>query len=153
MNQIIEIIRRRKDIRNLLRFVLFCFVGLCAFLIDWGFFNLFYAIGFGFVLSMTLGVAISMIFNFSVNRNITFSARGHSIRKQILRWLSVYFIAFLARISIGKIILISLGETSLTVQIAYFVGIAIAIPIDFFGSLLWAFKKKKKISSSETLYL
>jgi putative flippase GtrA len=130
-----------KDVKHFLRFGFFCFVGLCAFLIDWGFFNLFYSLGLSFVVAMTFSVALSMLFNFSVNRNVTFSGKGSSIRRQISKWLFVYFIAFLARIFVGNVVLILLGENLLTVQIAYFMGILVAIPIDYFGSLLWVFRK------------
>jgi putative flippase GtrA len=130
-----------KSVKHFLRFGFFCFVGFCSFLIDWGFFNLFYSFGLSFILAITFSVILSMLFNFSVNRNITFSGRGRGVKRQIFRWLLVYFFAFLARVFVGKIILILLGETLLTAQIAYFMGILIAIPIDYFGSLLWAFRK------------
>jgi len=125
------------------KFFIFCFVGFCAFLIDWSFFNLFYKIGVGFVSSRFCSAIISMIFNFNINKNITFKAKGHSVKKQIIRWLIVYSIAILINISVGKIVLNMLGENLLNVNIAYFAGIAIAIPISFLGSLLWVFKKKE----------
>jgi len=127
------------------KFIIFCMVGFGAFLIDWSFFNLFYWLGLGFVISVTLGTGISMIFNFSINRNFTFGARGFMISRQILRWLSVYFFAFLSRVAFGKLILTIVPETALTANLAYLAGIAIAIPIDFLGSLLWAFKKEDKL--------
>jgi len=125
------------------RFNFFCIIGLTAFLIDWGFFNLFYKITSWFIFSMTLGTIISMIFNFNINRNITFKARGHCIKKQIIRWLIVYIIAFLTRVFSGKLILFLIGESILTANIAFLTGVIIAIPISFFGSLFWAFKKTK----------
>lgn len=123
------------------RFLFFCFVGVSAFAIDWSFFNLFYKFGVTFVIANTMSWIISMIFNFSVNRNITFSARGYSLKNQIVKWLSVYGIAFLIRINLARLVLGFLGETSLNANIAFFSGILISIPIAFFGSLFWAFKK------------
>jgi len=125
------------------KFIIFCMVGIVALLIDWSIFNLFYFIGINYSFSLGLGVLTSMIFNFSMNRNYTFNARGYSIRVQIVKWLSVYGIAFLARLAVGNGILFLFGETILNVQIAFFAGIFIAVPIDFLGSLFFAFRKKK----------
>lgn len=127
------------------RFMVFSIIGFAAFLIDWLFFNIFYSITSWFILSMTLATAISMIFNFIVNRNLTFKARGHSIKKQMPRWILIYILAFLARVISGKIILNLLGENTLTANIAFLVGISLAIPISFLGSLLWAFKKEDEL--------
>jgi len=124
------------------KFIVFCIVGFLAFLIDYTVFNIFYHLGFDFIVALTIAVIIAMTFNFTVNRNFTFNARGTSVTKQVMKWLSVYFIAFLARIVVGKVTLGILGETPLTVQVAYFAGIAVIIPIDFLGSYLWAFRKK-----------
>lgn len=126
---------------NFRKFIVFGFVGVGAFIIDWVSFNLFYRISSWFILSLSLGWIISMIFNFTINRNITFSARSFSIRKQAFRWLIVYFIAFLARAGLGKSILFLIGESPLNANIAFLAGIFVSIPISFLGSLLWAFKK------------
>ena len=81
-----------------------------------------------------------MIFNFTINRNFTFSARQKSLKKQIPKWLIVHLVAFLARGGVSKLVLIVLGESLLNANIAFFIGVAISIPIAFMGSLLWAFK-------------
>jgi putative flippase GtrA len=129
--------------RNFHKFIIFCFVGVVAFLIDWLFFNIFYLVGIVFIFSRIFSAGISMVFNFSVNRNFTFRARNHKIRKQVIKWLTVYFIAIFANISIGKFVLILLGENLFTANLAVFAGAVIAIPISFFGSLLWVFKKER----------
>ena len=123
------------------KFVLFSFIGFCAFLIDWAFFNLFYKLTTRFIFSRINSAILSMIFNFSINRNVTFSARGHSVKKQIKKWLAVYSIALFANVTFGKFILILFGETLMTANIAFLLGILIAIPISFLGSLLWVFRK------------
>ncbi len=137
----IKNIKENKHAKHIWRFLFFCLIGGISFLIDWSFFNVFYKFVLGFVISTICSVAISMVFNFSVNRNITFSARGDHMGKQIIKWLMVYGVAILVRIGIGKLILLWLGETVLTANIAFIVGIAVSIPISFFGSMLWAFKK------------
>ena len=137
-----EYVDNNQYAKHSLRFVFFCLVGGASFLIDWSFFNIFYAlVGLGFFISITLSVGISMIFNFSVNRNVTFSARGHHVGKQISKWLIVYLIAFGIRLGAGKITLIMLGESLLTANVAFIIGIGLAIPVSYLGSLLWAFKK------------
>ncbi len=127
--------------RALYKFLIFCLIGGFAFLIDFGFFNLFYYFGIGFVVAATFSWIISMVFNFIINRNVTFSARGYSVKQQILKWIVVYFIAFLVKIGSGKLLLFFIGENALTANIAFIFGLAISIPISFFGSLLWAFRK------------
>ncbi len=139
----IKKIKESKHAKHIGRFLFFCLIGGISFLIDWSFFNVFYKFGLGFILSTICSVSISMVFNFSVNRNVTFSAKGYHLGKQIFKWLIVYGFAILVRIGIGKLILIYLGETTFTANIAFIVGIAVSIPISFLGSMLWAFKKDK----------
>jgi len=126
---------------NFWKFVVFCFVGFVAFCIDWAVFNFSYFLTNIFIISVTLGWLISMIFNFSINRNFTFSAKGFCIKEQAIKWIIVYAGAFLARIFVSWIALGVLGESTLNANIAFFAGIIISIPISFLGSLFWAFKK------------
>ncbi len=123
------------------KFVAFCFVGFGAFLIDWIFFNAFYNTGIGFIFSKVISAGISMVFNFGVNRNFTFSSKT-SVKTSAIKWFIVYAVAIFANIWVGNSILNILGESVLNANIAYFAGIIVAIPIAFLGSLLWAFKKK-----------
>ena len=128
-------------IGNFGKFISFCLIGFGAFLIDWIFFNAFYNVKVGFVLSRASSAIISTVFNFNANRIVTFRARGYSAKKQLFRWVIVYAIAISANVITGKIVLNILGENVLNANIAYFAGILVAIPIAFLGSLLWAFKR------------
>ena len=128
--------------KNIRKFIIFCFIGLGAFLIDWLFFNIIYSIVPWFISSRILSALISMIFNFNMNRNITFSARGYSVKKQLVKWIVVYSVAIGANAILGKFVLKFLGESLLNANIAFFAGLAVSIPISFLGSLLWAFNKK-----------
>lgn len=123
------------------KFAIFCFVGGLAFLIDWAVFNFIYYISSWFIFSLSFAWLVSMIFNFTTNRNITFSAKENSIKKQLPKWFVVYGVAFLSRMAVGKLALYFLGENLLMANIAFFCGIMIAIPISFFGSNNWAFKQ------------
>ena len=128
---------------NLLKkFIMFCGVGVVAFAIDWVVFNIFYGFTNLFVISLGFGWIVSMIFNFGMNRNVTFNARRRSIPKQVLKWAIVYILAFFARISVGHGTLIIIGNGVVNANIAYFAGILVMIPISFLGSLLWVFNKR-----------
>ena len=123
------------------KFIVFCVIGAGACLMDWIFFNIFYSFGFGFIVSIGLAWIISMTFNFTTNRKVTFSASKFSIRGQLPKWLFIYFIAFLARVIIGEWIIRVIGESSLNANIAFLAGLLVSVPTSFFGSL-WVFKKK-----------
>ncbi len=128
-------------INNFGKFICFCLVGFGAFVIDWIFFNAFYSTGIGFIFSKISSALISIVFNFNINRNFTFSARGHPVKKQMFRWVVIYFISISASVISGEMVLNYLGESILNANIAYFIGLIVAIPIAFLGSLFWAFKK------------
>ena len=121
------------------KFIMFCFIGGLAFLIDVGFFNLFYYFGLSFVFSRYLGISLSMIFNFSMNRNITFSAKHKRVHTQIWKFLILYFFSMSMNVLIGWLILQSVVETTLTANIAAITGILVSIPINFFGLKKWVF--------------
>ena len=127
--------------KNKYKFLVFCFVGFSSFLIDLFFFNIFFAIHFGFIFSRIFAAGLSMIFNFNVNRNFTFKAGDKNIKHQIWKWLLVYFISIFVNISVGYTILQIIGESTLNANIAAIIGIGFSIPVGFFGSLLWVFKK------------
>ena len=122
-------------------FACFCVVGGIAFLIDMGFFNLYYRLNMGFILSKVSSAIISMVFNFNVNRNITFSAKEGRVKQQVSRWLIVYAIAIIVNVTAGKIFLNLIGESVLNANLAVFFALVFSIPISFLGSRLWAFKK------------
>lgn len=121
----------------------FGLVGGGATLIDWAVFNVFFFLGAYFSFAIAMGWILSMVFNFMVNRNWTFSARGRAIGTQIVKWLMVYALAFLARLLLSNLLLSLLGEGAINANIAFIGGLAISIPISFLGSLLWAFNNKK----------
>ena len=121
---------------------MFSFVGGVAALIDLAFFNLFFSIiGFNFILARILGIAISMIWNFTMNRYVTFSAKKDKMHNQIVKYLIVYAISMSANILFGILILKIIGDGIIQGNIAAIAGIAISIPLNFLGSLLWTFKK------------
>jgi putative flippase GtrA len=133
------------------KFIIFCFVGGTSALIDLGFFNLFYSLNLNFILSRIIGTIIAVIYNFNMNRNITFSAKGGSLKKHASRYAVIYIIAICANWLTSFLVLGLLGETLLNANIATISGIIIAIPISFLGSLLWAFNEKKPIVVSEII--
>ncbi len=132
-------------IKNLWKFVLFCFVGGIATLIDLGIFNICTFL-FGKTLLMlktsrALGIGISMIWNFTMNRNITFRAKEEKVRRQLPKWFILYIITSLVNFLVFSLVITLMGRGFLERNIAFFCGIAISIPLNFIGSLLWVFKK------------
>jgi len=129
-------------ILNFSKFLMFCFVGGTSALIHLTLFNFFrFWVGLGFLISLVLAILISIVYNFSMNRNITFSARGHSIKKQLPRYLIIYGLSIGTNIITALIINSILGAGAVQENMAAIGGIILSIPISFLGSLLWAFKK------------
>ncbi len=130
--------------KHFVKFIIFCFVGGTSALIDWSFFNLFYYFDLSFIVSRIMGTGIAVIYNFNMNRNITFSAKGGPFKKHAIKYSIVYIIAIGFNWLTSLVILKILGETLLNANIATLAGIIFAIPISFLGSLLWTFKKEEK---------
>lgn len=126
------------------RFILFCFVGLTSALMSLIVFNILFWFGLGFTFCLFFGIIFSTIYNFLMNRNLTFSAKGIPIKKQLGKYGFVYSISQGINLLIASIMVYLLGPGNLQANIAVLVGIAFSIPFSFLGSLLWAFKKKGK---------
>jgi len=135
-------------IKGFWKFICFCFVGGIATLIDFIIFNISaFFLGNGFLmpqLARILGIGISMIWNFTMNRNITFNAKDGKIKSQITKWLIVYGITSLVNIIIFSIVINIIGNSFWERNIAFVLGTGISLILNFIGSLLWAFKIEKK---------
>ena len=128
-------------IKKFRKFIFFCFVGATSALIDLTIFNLVFWLGLGFVISRVISIPSALVYNFFMNRNITFSAMGKSVSKQTLKYVIVYGLSVSSNFLISLGIVKLLGETTLIANIAIICGVLVSIPISFFGSLLWTFKK------------
>lgn len=137
--------------KKLLRFICFCFVGGTSALIDLIVFNIAYYLGFAFILCRIFAVGFSIIYNFSMNRNITFSAKGQSIKEQIPRYAVVYAISVGVNLIVSFIMVTLLEPGTINANISAFTGIVVSIPFSFFGSLLWAFKDRKRVDVEEEI--
>ena len=125
------------------RFLFFCFVGGVSTLLHFTIFNFFrFWIDFSFTSSLILAIGLSMIFNFSMNRNITFSAKGESVMKQLPRYLTVYATSSGGNFIVASFTRYLLGAGVLQENLAILYGLVVSIPISFFGSLFWTFKKR-----------
>jgi len=122
------------------KFLFFCIAGSIGAIVELGTFNLFYLIGFIFVLSKGLALLIALNMNFFINRKITFLSKGNSLKKQIPKYIIIYSVALFVNFISSLIINFLLPKTQFYANIAVISGIIIAIPISFFGSLLWVFK-------------
>ena len=123
------------------KFIVFCFVGGASAVVDLAFFNLAFFVGISFIFARIFGVLVSIIFNFSMNRNVSFSARGRSVRGQIPKYLVVYAVSSTINVLAGFLAVSLLGPGVIQANIASVIGIVVAIPFSFLGLLLWAFRK------------
>ena len=123
------------------KFIVFCFVVGASAVVDLAFFNLAFFVGISFIFARIFGVLVSMIFNFSMNRNVSFSARGRSVRGQIPKYLVVYAVSSTINVLAGFLAVSLLGPGVIQANIASVIGIVVAIPFSFLGLLLWAFRK------------
>lgn len=94
-----------------------------------------------FVLSRIGGIATSMTFNFTFNRNVTFKAKNKKTQHQIWKFVILYGISMSSNVLLGKFVLSLLNESILSANIAALSGLAISIPLSFLGSMFWVFKK------------
>ena len=136
------------QIKGLGKFVCFCFIGGVSTLIDLVVFNIFsYFLGNGFLmpqLARILGIGISMIWNFTMNRNITFKAKEGKIKSQLIKWLILYGITSLVNLVIFSIAINLIGNSFWERNIAFVLGTGISLILNFIGSMFWAFKHSSK---------
>jgi putative flippase GtrA len=124
------------------KFLMFCFVGATSALIHLIIFNFFrFWVEISFFISLVFAISISIVYNFFMNRNITFSAKCHPIKKQLPRYIIVYGLSIGTNIITALTIKTILGIGVLQENIAAIGGIALSIPVSFLGSLFWTFKK------------
>ena len=123
------------------KFIIFCVIGVLGAIIDLLVFNSLFWLKIPFNISRVLAILVSITFNFSLNRNITFKARNKSIKKQYPKHLIVYTAVLITNTLVGSIAFHLLGDSTFNANIASIAGIVSAIPISFFGSMFWTFKK------------
>ena len=123
-----------------LKFFSFCFVGGTAALVDLFSFNIFFLVGFDFMVCRVLAITTALFFVFTLNRNITFKARSGKKRHQIPKFIVLYSLAISVSLLVSWVTITILGENTFNANIASVLGIVSEIPISFFGSMLWAFK-------------
>jgi putative flippase GtrA len=129
-----------------LKFVVFCFVGGIATLIDFLVLNLsMYFLGNTQVMatvSKALGIIVSMLWNFPANRYLTFKANNGKIRHQLPRWLLVYIITSLVNIGVFSIIVYITGTGFYPRTFAFVCATGVSLILNFIFSLFWTFKKR-----------
>jgi len=124
------------------KFIIFCVIGGLSFFIDLAFVNLFFFLDIPFPIARAFSISLALVFNFFANRAITFRAHNHPVKKQILPYVAVYSVSNLVNLFSSILIVGLAGENIININLASFIGTAISIPISFFGSLLWTFKKR-----------
>lgn len=124
-------------------FIRFFFVGATSSLISILLFNLFFALKLSFTFSLLFSLLSSIIYNFTMNRYLTFSAGKGMLKDQIWKYAVVYSIAHGVNFGVSHIAESLLGSSTFMANLAVLIGIASSIPISFPGYLLWVFKNKK----------
>ena len=147
-----SIIKKDEEIklRTFHKLILFVFVGVVATLLDLLCFNFVFKYTDMFVISRIVGIAFSMIWNFTANRNMTFQAKGGKPAPQLIKYLIVYGIAMGLNVFVSWVVYGIIGPGQIQANIAAILGMIISIPTAFLGSLLWAFKIEK-IKTRENL--
>lgn len=148
MNKIIKLIKNK----HLKKIVLYCFTGGVATLIDLIFFNIFFFLTSGFVISRIGGILISIAFNFTFNRNVTFQARHTKAHHQLWKFFIVYGISMTANVLVGKLVLSFLNSSTLSANIAAISGLAVSIPLGFLGLMFWVFRNKPVPNNSKNRF-
>ncbi|MFB6246705.1 MAG: GtrA family protein [Candidatus Pacearchaeota archaeon] len=129
--------------RILGKFFSFCVVGALAALVEMAVFNVVFFLGGVFVLSKIIGIFGGLCFNFFTNRKYTFLDSSGLIKKQVPKFLVVYGVAFVVNLSVSSLVNYLLPGGSLYANVAAASGIVAQIPISFFGSLKWTFRKNQ----------
>jgi putative flippase GtrA len=124
------------------KFFTFCFAGGVGAVIEIIFFNIFFLF-LSFEYSKAFALILALSINFLINRNITFLANSGKIHKQMFKYALVYSIAICVNFTMSLIVMSLLSPGKINGNIAAVSGIISAIPISFFGSLYWVFKKSK----------
>ena len=75
------------------KFIKFCFVGGTSALIGLIFFNILFWFDLNFIICVILSMLLSIVYNFSMNRNITFKAKKIPIKDQLWKYGIVYSIS------------------------------------------------------------
>ena len=122
------------------KFAFFVTIGTASAITEIIFFNILFLI-LNFPISRALAIAISLSVNFILNRNITFQAKSKNKTTQFPKHITVHATAITFNYLVSLLAVSLLGPGTLNANIATITGIVSAIPITFFGSLYWTFKK------------
>ena len=128
--------------KNRIKFILFLLIRGTGFFIDLFFLNLFLWLNFEFVFARSMGILGVLIYNFSMDRNVVFSAKNGSIKKQIMKYVLIYIVASLVNLTVSLFFSGIFGEGIFNSNLASILGIIFQIPITFFSLLFWVFSLK-----------
>lgn len=128
---------RAKKVHDIFRFL---FVGGIATLIDILMFNFFLFTSTFFIFSRFMGIFISMLWNFIMNKKFTFNSKAKA-PLEALKWLVVYGIAMGCNVILSSLTYKTMGPGTYNANIAAILGLIVSIPIAYLGLKYWVFKK------------
>jgi len=142
LNVVISSFKDLFNTNTFIKFMKFCFVGLTSALLSLVVFNILFYYGSNFTVSLIFGILFSIMYNFIMNREVTFSSRS-KLRKQIFRYGIVYIISQGINFLVSTIMVLLIGKETVYANFSVLIGIAVSIPFSFLGHLLWTFRKER----------
>lgn len=114
----------------------FIFVGILNTIVGYGAYFILLYLNIYYILALFLSSVIGIIHSFIWNKKWTFKSNG-DLRKESIRFISVYGIAFLINL---VILALFVEKFMINPKIAQVFALCIVIMISFFGHKYWSFR-------------
>ncbi len=90
-----------------------------------------------------LAFLVAVTQNYTLNKKWTFKDHDSKTRKKFIKYFILNFASFLINLLVLNIVILNLGDDSITKIIAQTLGIVVAMGFNFLGSYLVIFVKSK----------
>ena len=132
---------------RLKKFIIFCFVGGIATLIDYTAMNLLILwLGKSYAITITskiLATIVAMAWNFPASKYLTFKSKEGKIKEELPKWLSVYVLTMFINFIIFSGIIFFIGTEFWPRTMAFVIATGASLILNFIISLVWTFKEKE----------
>ena len=91
-------------------------------------------------ISKTLGFVSGALFNFFMNRKITFSV-SDVVERRLLKFFLLYCLTLYLNVTINKVAANFFISNTFNIQIAFILATSVSTVINFIGQKFWVFKK------------
>ncbi len=96
-----------------------------------------------------LAFLVAVTQNYTLNKKWTFKDHDSKTRKKFIKYFILNFASFLINLLVLNIVILNLGDDSITKIIAQTLGIVVAMGFNFLGSYLVIFAKSKDNEEDE----